>query len=67
MLAIVGLHPIDLVGQRALDIGFEGVAQIRWAEQPVHFDNKLAHARTISVPKRADFELTAAHRFSRAI
>jgi hypothetical protein len=28
MLAIVGLNPINLVDQRALDIGFESVAQI---------------------------------------
>src|SRR6516165_12112498 len=66
MLAIVVLNPVNLIGQRALDIGFESVAQIGWAEQPVYCNDEFAHARTVRVAKRADFELAAAQRSSRA-
>jgi hypothetical protein len=64
MLGIVGLDPINLIGQRALDIGFESVAQIRRAEQPVDFNDQLADARTIGIPERADLKLHAAHGLS---
>ena len=42
MLAIVVLNPVNLVGQRALDIGFESVAQIGWAEQPVYCNDRYS-------------------------
>jgi hypothetical protein len=66
MFGIVGLNPVNLVGQRALDIGFESVAQFGWAKQPVDFNEELAHARTVGIPERAYLKRCAAHCFSQA-
>jgi hypothetical protein len=55
MLAIVVLNPVNLVGQRAFDIGFESVAQIGWAEQPVYCNDEFAHARTVRVGETGGF------------
>lgn len=51
VVGAVGVDPINLIDQRALDIGFESVGQIGWAEQPVDFNEQLTDARTIGIPK----------------
>jgi hypothetical protein len=38
VLAIIGVNPIDLLGQGSLDIGVEGIAEVRRGEKPISSD-----------------------------
>jgi hypothetical protein len=57
--AVIDVDPVDLLGQRARDVGLESVAKVRRRQQAVDGDEQRPHLRGVGLNKWADADLGA--------